>query len=471
MLLRALWVVDCRRAKHPCVLLSRKFATVENRCRLSQTKNGEYIPIPYDKEFARLFAEALVGFDEKIIPCVHIPVQNGKLYPIIWYHQENEIYIVGLPFTEGKVQKYIKRMINKNEKLPDIISKPAITTTLCFLEDLSKFVEQFKPTYDLQQMAQVQTYISAMMPFGSPVDTNLANIENIHNGFPAQEDLPQGLKRPAWKPYLYKGKQRMRFVVRENIQAAQYDDKAISDTWNVHGTILCCADLENLPEVTVEVDLPKDPAIKVEYIAVDPKVQATDAVATKKLCCCPPVGWFSLCTYHVTGQLKLPFRGFYQMKRVGDREVKILAQLKLDSGVNNSFSYCRAYFPFPNRGVIKSVQANPTTGTVTLDEAKTTLVWNIGQKVLSRKLEVALPATVSFTGQPEIVDPFFVGANSYMQMQFKVVQYTLSGMSVNTKSLSIYPNSKVFAELERETIAKNYIIWNSLGKKKHVISS
>lgn len=46
-------------------------------------------------------------------------------------------------------------------------------------------------------------------------------------------------QRPAWKPYLHKGKQKIDLVIREEIQAVQYDSEKISDKMFCFGSILC----------------------------------------------------------------------------------------------------------------------------------------------------------------------------------------------------------------------------------------
>jgi AP-5 complex subunit mu-1 len=126
-------------------------------------------------------------------------------------------------------------------------------------------------------------------------------------------------------------------------------------------------------------------------------------------------------------------------------EVKVLAQLKLDDAVNNDFEYCEIHVPFPNRyrtlhaphvlvrtselsrccvtfflrGQITSVQASPTSGSVTLDDRKQTLKWEVGQRFASRNLEVALPASVVFDGvsrPTDIFDPFCTGPSCYVQV-------------------------------------------------------
>jgi hypothetical protein len=145
------------------------------------------------------------------------------------------------------------------------------------------------------------------------------------------------------------------------------------------------------------------------------------------------------------------------------------------------------------RGQITSVQASPTAGSVTLDDRKQTLKWEVGQRFASRNLEVALPASVVFDGvsrPTDIFDPFCTGPSCYVQVpharthartrelahrdgsllilsrhqaHFKMLDHTLSGINIDPKSVVVSPNTKVQVVVMRETIANQYFIWNSLG--------
>jgi hypothetical protein len=86
-----------------------------------------------------------------------------------------------------------------------------------------------------------------------------------------------------------------------------------------------------------------------------------------------------------------------------------------------------------------------------------------GQKFTSRNLEVALPATISFDGKGELEDPFFVENNSCIRIRFKLLGDTLSGTIIDP-SVTIFPNVKAQLSIEREVIAEDYVIWNSIGK-------
>ena len=304
----------------------------------------------------------------------------------------------------------------------------------------------------------------------------------------------------------------MEIIVREEIKASQYDKRDIPDTWDVSGALLCRAELEGLPEVTMALSLPslsnntnklvkptdlspretpsstKDPGgdtgsssddsgwdrspPSLTHVCLDTRVQGSDVLATRRLCFTPPLGRFVLATYGVSHLRFLPLRGFYQMKDLGNGQVRILAQLKLQEGLRNQFEYCRVVFPFHGRGILASSSANPTVGAVTIDESRGRLIWTIGHKFPSRSLEVALPATLQFQNQPQhqadpvkLKDPFCVDLSCYMQIRFKMQHFTLSGLTVDLNDTVIYPqNQRAVIQVTREVIGSQYYVWNSLAK-------
>ncbi|ELR23507.1 adaptor complexes medium subunit family protein [Acanthamoeba castellanii str. Neff] len=505
--MRAVWLINVGKDSQPTAILSRRFPTVENRVRLSHTEGG-YMPPPPDADFARLFVNALAArtsptkqvlvitkkapaLSSSSMTSVPSPPSSSSpsprappallsLDPVVFISRRkadgSELYFVGLP----EVNRSLPRLSDtahsshssssqpsstptstssaSTQQHDQLLELPCVTATLCLLEDIANFASIYEPPYEAKHMAELQMYINCFMPFGTPSDTS----------------------RPAWKPYLYKGKPRLEFMIREEVKASQYDSDTVPDAWQVHGTIFCKADIEGLPEITVTLSLPTGaatgkPTARVEDFIVDSRVRATDVTALKKLTFTPPLGQYPLCTYTVTSLPKLPLRGFYQMKEVDAtrNEVKVLAQLKLDDAVNNDFEYCEVHVPFPNRGQITSVQASPTAGSVVLDDRKQTLKWDVGQRFASRNLEVALPASVVFDGvsrSTDIFDPFCTGASCYVQAHFKVIDHTLSGINIDPKSVVVNPSTKVQVVVMRETVGNQYFVWNSLGQGRYAVS-
>lgn len=102
-------------------------------------------------------------------------------------------------------------------------------------------------------MAELHSYLAKVIPFGKPTDTSFQNITTmVRQEFPPSlvgessvkvnkfvNSFLMSSQRPAWKPYLHKGKQKIDIVIREEIQAVQYDSEKISDKMLCFGSILC----------------------------------------------------------------------------------------------------------------------------------------------------------------------------------------------------------------------------------------
>ena len=332
---------------------------------------------------------------------------------------------------------------------------------MALLEILFRLVLPLNPgaAWDTSHLADVQALISALMPFGRPIEATLANVRGARRwqfspkeplpavapgavvyappsstasasssssysfatagslahsaGGPASTSSPPpsavsassaaaGSKRPAWKPQLFRGsRQQVDFVIREEVSCAQYDNLETPDASAVSGNILCKADVEGLPEVTASLMLRPRPNSPLDLASASLHhcCQQTDVLASRRLCFVPPVGFFTLCSYYCQPQAgcgHLPFRGYYQMKELSRTDVKLLVQIKLSEAYVNKFEFCRVVIPFPNRGQVVSCDLAPTVGSVAVDERRGALVWNLGTKIVGRNLEVSMPGTVRF---------------------------------------------------------------------------
>lgn len=158
----------------------------------------------------------------------------------------------------------------------------------------------------------------------------------------------------------------------------------------------------------------------------------------------------------------------------GDKSVTLLIQLKLNDNVKNNFEYCEVHIPFFNRGPVEKIEdvsmsPSSMSPVLTLSPDKKKLVWNIGQKFPARTPEVSLQATVSFQSDPTPDpqdDPFCVQQNAYVNIHFKVADFTLSGCTIDARSVSLYPSTKCKVTLAKELSASEYRIWNSHGDVK-----
>ncbi|CAI0466484.1 unnamed protein product [Linum tenue] len=356
-------------------------------------------------------------------------------------------------------------------------------------------------------------FINSAMPFGTPLDLNYLNIFSIKaNGFSSSDLPPADVKQPAWKPYLYKGKQKILFTVHETINAAMYDRDDISDTISVAGQINCRAELDGLPDVSLPLTgLNKS---NVEVLSFHPCAQVPEHGMDKQsVMFSPPMGNFVLVRYQASCRRDPPVKGFYQLSMVSEDEGAFLFKLHLMEGYKSplAMEFCTVTMPFPRRRVV-SIDGTPSIGVVSNTEHS--VEWKIivsGRSLSGRSIEATFPGTVKFApwqiqrlpssklGSRNIADedsdveadntnnmvnvdeflmekmnkdlppvdleePFCWQAYNYAKVSFKVTGASLSGISIDPKSVSIYPSVKAPVEFSTQVTCGDYILWNTLGK-------
>ncbi|XP_022740434.1 AP-5 complex subunit mu-like [Durio zibethinus] len=366
----------------------------------------------------------------------------------------------------------------------------------------------------------LRSFISSAMPFGTPLDLSYSNIFSIKvNGFSALDMPPQDLKQPVWKPYLYKGKQRLLFTIHETLHAAMYDRDETPDSLSVSGQINCRAELEGLPDVAFP--LTGLSTAKIEVLSFHPCAQVPEQNVDKHaLMFSPPLGNFVLMRYQATCSLGPPVKGFYQLSMVSEDEGAFLFKLHLMEGYQSplTMEFCNVTMPFPRRRVL-SFDGTPSIGTVSF--AEHSVEWKIitsGRGLSRKSIEATFPGTVRFAPWQtqrlnslrsvfesatdedsdnetentnnmvnieellmekmskdltpvDLEEPFSWHAYNYAKVSSKVVGASLSGMSIHPKSVSIYPAVKAPVELSTQVTSGDYILWNTLGKCPSAITA
>ncbi|CAI9118645.1 OLC1v1020241C1 [Oldenlandia corymbosa var. corymbosa] len=359
----------------------------------------------------------------------------------------------------------------------------------------------------------LQSFISSAMPFGTPLDLSYSNISSMKsNGFSSADLPPPDSKQPAWKPYLYRGKQRILFTIHETVHVAMYDRDEIPDTVTVSGQVNCRAELEGLPDVSFP--LTGLDSARIELLSFHPCAQVPEHGGDKHaVTFSPPLGNFVLMRYQVTDTVRPPVKGFYQLSMVSENEGAFLFKLRLMEGYKSplSLEFCTVTMHFPRRRVV-SFEGTPSVGTVST--ADYSVEWKIvlgGRGISGKSIEASFPGTLKFapwqskrssssdsvlgslddedsdfesesgnnmvnvedfllekmSKDLQVVDleePFCWQAYSYAKVSFKMAGGTLSGMSLDPKSVNIFPAVKAPAELSAQVTSGDYILWNTLGK-------
>ncbi|XAR57161.1 hypothetical protein NMG60_11025204 [Bertholletia excelsa] len=359
----------------------------------------------------------------------------------------------------------------------------------------------------------LRTFISSSMPFGTPLDLSYSNISAIKfHGFASTELPPADRKQPAWKPYLYKGKQRIIFTIHEAVHAAMYDRDDIPDSISISGQVNCRAELEGLPDVSFPM-IGLDTA-RVQAVSYHPCVQVPEqGVDRHAVMFSPPMGNFVLMRYQAICGIGPPINGFYQLSMVSENEGAFLFKLRLMEGYKAplTMEFCTVTMPFPRRKVA-SFEGTPSIGTVSATEHS--VEWRIiasGRGISGKSIEATFPGTVKFAPwqtqrlsssesvlgnvadedsdtetdattnvvnvedflmekmnkdlQPvDLEEPFCWQAYNYAKVSFKLVGASLSGMSIDPKSVSVFPPVKAPVDFSTQVTSGDYILWNTLGK-------
>lgn len=368
----------------------------------------------------------------------------------------------------------------------------------------------------------LRSFISSSMPFGIPLSLAASTIALIRsNGFSFQDAPPTDQTQPAWKPYLYKGKQRILFTVSETVSVALYDRDDVPDTVSLAGQVNCRAELEGLPDVSVPLIYPK--STKLESFSYHPCCQAQafeQGHDRQTVMFSPPLGNFMLLQYHALhSTMKPPIQGFYQLSMVSENEGAFLFKLRLLEGYKPPFvmEHCTITIPSPRRKIL-SLDGNPSIGTLAAFENSVEWKLVVSQRALSKSTEVTFPGTIKF-GQVtkavnrsqltlegysdefdieneavgdksqaqdtlqermtkedlnlaavDLEEPFCWEAYSYAKVSFRLVGGSMSGLVLDPRNVGVYPAAKVPAEVSAQVLSGDYILWNSLGRYPHVAS-
>ncbi|GAA0156426.1 hypothetical protein LIER_13931 [Lithospermum erythrorhizon] len=350
----------------------------------------------------------------------------------------------------------------------------------------------------------LRSFITSAMPFGTLIDLNYSNISAIKaNGFSSAEVPPLDRKQPAWKPYLFRGKQRVLFTIHETVYAAMYDRDEIPDNISISGQVNCRAELEGLPDVLFP--LKGLDTASVELLSFHPCAQVPEHGGDKQsIMFSPPLGNFVLLRYQGSCSLGPPVKGFYQLSMVSENEGAFLFKLSLMEGYRAplSMEFCTVTMPFPRRRVV-SFDGTPSVGTVVTNEHS--VEWRIitnARGASGKVIEATFPGTVKFAPwsssnsttdedsdfetEPtnnmvniddillrkmnkdlqavDLEEPFCWQAYNYAKVSFKLAGRSLAGMSIDPKSVNIFPAVKAPVEFSVQVCSLGIFLLHFLQK-------
>ncbi|KAB2599509.1 AP-5 complex subunit mu [Pyrus ussuriensis x Pyrus communis] len=289
--------------------------------------------------------------------------------------------------------------------------------------------------------------------FGTPLDLSFPDILSIRvNGFSSSDLSPADLKQPAWKPYLYKGRQRILFSVHETVHAALYDRDEIPDSISISGQINCRADLEGLPDVSFP--LIRLNADHIEVLSFHPCAQVPEQGVDKQaVMFSPPLGNFVLMRYQAVCGLGPPIKGFYQLSMVSedkDHSVEwkiVMGGRALTKSIEATFPGKVQFAPWKPQ---KSPISSSAFGSIADEDSNIETDGNNNNMV---NVDEFLTEKMSKDLHPaDLEEAFSWHAYNYAKVSFKIVGASLSGMSSDPKSVSVHPTVKAPVEFSTQVV-------------------
>jgi len=482
---RGIFIVNVRSTKsgdqNVEVLFKRLFPVVEKQCQKAYGQNYRKIP----NNFPQLIFEQvqlLGGNDvhlEKNISCGierTDPVYSlcdGMLYPIVAFLKGTILYVCIL-FENNPVFTTTKLLIDS----------PSVTLALTLLQNMLKLVSNdYVNGVREANVAKLHDYVSVGLPFGVINEVDLNTIQTILSTTQGALSLPKN-KGPAWRPISsYKGKPTLQLTIEEVIKGLQFDHDELPDKCEISGSVRCKVESENMVDVNLNFVCPKEAQVmkqmayhpSVQYIDELPAVFKTEGTKyrtpteeyeTHKLKFTPPCGDFTLCHYKAAlPQNHFPVKAFYQLK--GDsKSVKVLIQLSLSDTMKNEFESFVVQVPFYNRGPIIDTSCLTQSANVYVSSDRANLLWNIGSRFPGKTRECALDVDVTFADEAGgFVKPhkYLKNLNTYITISWSIVDYSYSGLMLDTKSIELFPSNKIKITSASTFKTTEYRVWNSHG--------
>ena len=497
MSVRGVWVILDIPDQQPTVLYSRRYPSVERRARKFSPDASHYFPLPGDKELCNAAMQEVCSVKDSnqknatIRTCDKSwskPVYelfDGKVWPVVLIQQKN-LYFLAIPLLERRT----------GEERPPLLDIPAIPLALELLISMTQVLSSSSEKSSLkgQFPSPLHQFLSVSVPLGTILDTSVNQYNSLLPMLTEQASPYLLPDLPAWKPVLFRGSPRLSLTVSEQVQLTQWDPSRSSVHWNTYGSILCRAELEGVPDISLNLVIPQG-GFNLRTIHMHPCVHLFDAQSSTpepestaldrpagplllaptststKLRFSPPLGTFSLCKYACSERNLsvhpefVPIKALYEM--MGSRKVDLVVQLKLSERVKNSFELLEVSIPLFNRGPIQTADILPSSMQVSISSDQRKLVWNVDKK-FPKSLEQTLRATVTFSEEasPPCIpgeDPFCVGQTAYILINFRISEFTLSGLGIEPRSILSFPQSKYKLLISRELSSAEYKVWNLNG--------
>ncbi len=309
------------------------------------------------------------------------------------------LQVGGLPVAVATRDRVWVALVPACAAAAALIPSCAAATVLAaeLVELLSPLLQPGAAASGADPFAEAAAALALALPLGCPADSFPPRLRAALRADFALAATPPGTtadtttRRPVWKPQLYRGRPRLELHLREELYAALYDRASAPDVARLVGHVIVRAELEGVPQVNMPLSYQPTQMATPCAFAFDTAAALPARAVTRdsqtSLIFVPPLGEWPMCSY-ITSPLDsrdFPVRAFYQMKEIQQTEIKVLVQLKLNQHLVNNFEYFDVSLPFAHRSqmITSSMDATPTTGSVTIEKEKRRMLWRIGRDASS----------------------------------------------------------------------------------------
>uniref|UniRef100_G3MLX0 AP-5 complex subunit mu-1 n=1 Tax=Amblyomma maculatum TaxID=34609 RepID=G3MLX0_AMBMU len=462
MSMRALCIISIPHKDAATTVYYRRFPTCEKRAQ----RLAGYVPLPPHKALAAALASCLddtnlQSWRERVdrplqLPALELSTSQGALWPFVFVEKEG-LYFGCLPLVS----------VPPGER-PELLSLPEVTTALMAVEAVIEVLGNSIPnlTANSAQLLKVEEFLSVAAPFGLLQFTQPSVVQDILKDREMPAPVDTATKVPAWRPVPFHGKPVLRLQLREVVHSTQCERPDVSIFTQVSGNLRVHAELECRElTLTMKANDTLKPTLAVGVRITTHQATESGSSTWSIHMTPPPTHPVEAVRYSLPQSLAVPpILGLYSMR--GDKHVDFLLQLKLQAGIKNAFQSLDVRIPFFNRGCIRKSSLTPSCGSVSLTKDKFSLLWAVGQKFPASSQEVSLTGTVHFEERPSDTNEsaLCTGLTSYVQVDFRMTQRTLSGCSLDSKSILVTPPVKFKLSLDYEVRSLEYRIWNKFGE-------
>jgi hypothetical protein len=345
-------------------------------------------------------------------PIVSLDLGNGKwLWPCVYIKKVNFFGVVFPNINYDNFCKLRLKLLNQGQSESDILFKCkkiyeeqdlSIVGAFTLIENILDYITSIK-TYD---DSRLHTIISNMVPFGNILETNINfTLESLQflnhrfvGGTGSTDKKDDKLKNPGWVSKMPgHSSEHLSITIKEELKFVKY---AKEKTYNsILCDISCLAELSTICEITIPF---KEHGTKyLENIRIHPCSKIVDQNILNeatRISFYPPHDEFILGVFEIENipQEYLPIRGDFSLKESAQNEVKLYLNINIDEKkAIGKFEHFYINIPLGHFGVITDTMIMVQVGEVTLINNKTTLHWDLQNKVCERN--IVLSGTVSYT--------------------------------------------------------------------------